>query len=97
MKREIKEQDVIQLVKNACIKANCDINDDVANALKSALENEESQLAKDIIVSNESWKYHFKEKVIVDLFNNFNEQESCLTYIRFCLHQIDLVFKEIIK
>ena len=47
--REINTSVITQVVKELCITANCKLPDDVKNALDLAVENEESELGKNII------------------------------------------------
>ncbi|MBW1781889.1 MAG: fumarate hydratase [Deltaproteobacteria bacterium] len=47
--REIPTQAIVDAVKEACIKANLELGDDVVEALKRAVEYEESDVGKDIL------------------------------------------------
>ncbi len=47
--REISTQTIVDAVKDASIRANLELGDDVVQALESALEHEESNVGKDIL------------------------------------------------
>lgn len=47
--REISTQTIVDAVKDASIRANLELGDDVVQALESALEYEESNVGKDIL------------------------------------------------
>jgi len=47
--KEINVNSIIELVQKLCIDANCNLNEDIENALNVCLACEESSLAKDVI------------------------------------------------
>lgn len=47
--REIDVNDIIDAVRELCIRANCVLNDDVYNALENAKNNEKSEIGKEIL------------------------------------------------
>lgn len=47
--REIKVNEIIDAVRELCIKANCVLNDDVYNALEAAKNTEKSPIGKEIL------------------------------------------------
>ncbi|MCJ7684037.1 MAG: fumarate hydratase, partial [Desulfobacteraceae bacterium] len=47
--REISTQTIVDAVKDASIRANLELGEDVVQALESALEYEESNVGKDIL------------------------------------------------
>jgi len=53
--REINTSDITQTIKKLCISANCQLPDDIKSALNSAVNNEESEIGKNVlntIISN---------------------------------------------
>jgi len=59
--REINTSDITQVIKELCISANCQLPDDIKNALNSAVGYEESEIGKNVlntIISN----YQIAEK-----------------------------------
>ena len=47
--REIEVNEIIDAVRELCIKANCVLNDDVYNALEAAKNTEKSPIGKEIL------------------------------------------------
>lgn len=62
--REIKSEEIIEKVAEMCIEANCFLNDDIKNALKSGIDKEESETGKNVLKSLIENAEIAKEKVM---------------------------------
>ena len=62
--REVKSEEITSKVAKMCIEANCFLNDDIKNALKSGIDKEESETGKNVLKSLIDNAEIAKEKVM---------------------------------